>query len=179
FLTGNGRFETALDANGFPSKGDYGNSFIKAVKSGGNLAVADYFTSFDTVHLSGLDLDLGSGGEMLLPDLTDSTGTVKHLVVGAGKPGIIYLIDRDNMGKFNSTQNKVWEEVDGQLNGPIFSSPAYFNGMIYYCGDRSTLRAFSITAAKISTTPVSRSVATFAHPGASPAISANGTSNAI
>ena len=28
-LTANGAFETTLDANGFPSQGDYGNSFLK------------------------------------------------------------------------------------------------------------------------------------------------------
>jgi hypothetical protein len=179
FLTGNGRFETTPDANGFPNMGDYGNSFVKLVNSGGNLAVADYFTSFDAVHLSAQDFDLGSGGELLLPDLTDSTNTVKHLVVGAGKDEKIYLVDRDNMGKFHTSQNSIWQELDGALGGAVFASPAYFNGILYYGAVSTTLKAFSITNAKLVTTPTSQSSASFAYPGTSPAISANGTENAI
>jgi hypothetical protein len=180
FLTGNGRFETTLDANGFPNQGDYGNSFVKASLSGGNLAVTDYFATFDEVHLSAQDLDLGSGGEMLLPDLMDSTNTVKHLVVGAGKDGKIYLVDRDNMGKFNSTKNNIWQEVPASaLGGGIHSSPAYFNGNLYYGPIGSTLKAFSITSAKISATATSQSTGSFSYPGSSPVICASGTANAI
>jgi hypothetical protein len=179
FLTGNGRFETTLDANGFPNLGDYGNSFVKASLSGGNLAVTDYFATFDEVHLSAQDLDLGSGGEMLLPDLMDSTNTVKHLVVGAGKDGKIYLVDRDNMGKFNSAKNNIWQEIDGALGGGIYSSPAYFNGNLYYGPIGGTLKAFSITSAKISATATSQSTGSFSYPGSSPVVSASGTANAI
>jgi hypothetical protein len=178
FLTGNGRFETTLDANGFPNQGDYGNSFVKVSSSGPNMVVADYFATFDGVHLSAQDLDLGSGGEMLLPDSMDSTNTVKHLVVGAGKDGKIYLVDRDNMGKFNSTKNNIWQEVDGALGGGIYSSPAYFNGYLYY-GPIGTLKAFSITSAKISATATSQSTGSFGSPGTSPVVSASGTANAI
>ena len=179
FLTGNGRFETTPDANGFPSQGDYGNSFVKASLSGGNLAVTDYFATFDEVHLSAQDLDLGSGGEMLLPDLMDSTNTVKHLVVGAGKDGKVYLVDRDNMGKFNSTKNNIWQEVDGALGGEIRSSPAYFNGNLYYGPNGGKLKAFSVTSAKISTAATSQSTGSFGYPGTSPIVSASGTANAI
>ena len=179
FLTGNGRFETTLDGNGFPNQGDYGNSFVKLSSTGGNLAVADYFATFDEVHLSGQDLDLGSGGEMLLPDLTDSTNTVRHLVVGAGKDGKIYLVDRDNMGKFNSSRNNIWQQVDGALGGRVFASPAYFNGNLYYGAVGASLRAFSVTGAKVSATATSQSAAAFGYPGTSPVISANGSSNGI
>lgn len=179
FLTGNGRFETTMDANGFPNGGDFGNSFVKLSSTGGNLAVADYFATFDEVQLSSQDKDLGSGGEMLLPDLTDSTNAVKHLVVGAGKDGKIYVVDRDNMGKFNSTKNNIWQEVDGALGGDVRSSPAYFNGNLYYGANGASLRAFSVTGAKVSTTATSKSAGTFGYPGTSPVVSANGTSNAI
>jgi len=179
FLTGNGRFETTMDARGFPSGGDFGNSFVKLSSTAGTLAVADYFATFDEVALSAQDLDLGSGGEMLLPDLTDSTNTVKHLVVGAGKDGKIYLVDRDNMGKFNSTKNNIWQELDGALGGGVRASPAYFNGNLYYGASGASLRAFSVTNAKISTAATSQSAGSFGYPGTSPVISANGTSNAI
>jgi hypothetical protein len=178
-LAGNGRFETTLDAKGFPSQGDYGNSFVKIANAGGKLSVADYFTMFDEVTESSGDLDLGSGGELLLPDMMDSTNTVRHLVVGAGKDARIYLVDRDNMGKFNSTKNNIWQQLDGALGGPVYSSPAYFNGSLYYGGVGSTLKAFGLSNAKISAAPTSQSAGTFGYPGTSPVISANGTTNAI
>ena len=178
-LSGNGRFETTPDANGFPSQGDYGNSFVKIGNSGGVARVTDYFTQFDEVARSSADQDLGSGGELLLPDMKDSTNTVRHLVVGAGKDGKIYLVDRDNMGKFDSTKNNIWQELDGVLGGGIFSSPAYYNGNLYYGALGSTLKAFGMTAARISGAPTSQSTGTFGFPGTSPAVSSNGTTNAI
>jgi hypothetical protein len=177
-LSGNGRFETTLDAKGFPSQGDYGNSFLKIANAGGTLGVADYFTLFDGVARSSADQDLGSGGELLLPDMMDSTNTVRHLVVGAGKDARIYLVDRDNMGKFNSTKNNIWQQLDGVL-GPVYSSPAWFNGSLYYGAVGSTLKAFGLSNAKISAAPTSQSAGTFGYPGTSPVISANGTTNAI
>jgi hypothetical protein len=178
-LTGNGRFETTLNAYGFPNMGDYGNSFVKISNSGTALSVADYFTMSNEVVESMNDQDLGSGGELLLPDLNDSTNAVRHLVVGAGKDGSIYLVDRDNMGKFDPAKNNIWQQLDGQLGGSVFSSPAYFNGNLYYGAAGSTLTAFSINNAKLSTAPTSHSTATFGYPGTSPAVSANGTANAI
>jgi outer membrane protein assembly factor BamB len=179
-LTANGRFETTLDANGAPKQGDYGNSFVKISAPGGNLAVTDYFTMFNELDESAQDLDLGSGGEMLLPDMLDATKTVKHLVVGAGKDAKLYVVDRDNMGKFDPAKNNIWQELDTQtLDGFIFSSPAYYNGQIYYGPYGKALKAFSITNAKISVAPTSQSTSTFGYPGTSPAVSANATTNAI
>jgi PQQ-like domain len=185
-LTGNGLFEPTLDANGFPNQGDFGNSFLKVSSTTSSLQVADYFAMFNEVAESGADTDLGSGGEMLLPDLTDGSGNVKHLAVGAGKDSNIYLVDRDNMGKFNATQNLVWQEVDGVLPGNppgpkngVRASPAWFNGTIYYGDSGGTLKAFSVSQAKLSAAPVSQSAASFAYPGASPVVSASGTANAI
>ena len=186
-LTGNGLFEPTLDANGFPNMGDYGNSFLKLASTTSSLKVADYFAMSTEVAESGGDIDLGSGGEMLLPDLTDSQGNVKHLVVGAGKDSNIYLIDRDNMGKFNASQNQIWQEIDGVVpgnppgaaSGGVRSSPAWFNGSIYYGDAGGTLKAFSLTNAKLSAAPTSQSAVSFAYPGASPVVSANGITNAI
>jgi hypothetical protein len=186
-LTGNGLFEPTLDANGFPNMGDFGNSFLKLTSTPSSLKVADYFAMFAEVVESGGDIDLGSGGEMLLPDLTDSGGNVKHLIVGAGKDSNIYLVDRDNMGKFNASQNNIWQEVDNQLPGNppgsaaggVRSSPAWFNGNIYYGDAGGTLKAYSVTSAKLSTSPTSQTAIVFAYPGASPVVSSNGTTDAI
>src|SRR5205807_3660364 len=108
-LTANGAFETTLDANGFPNLQDYGNSFLKLATAGGTLSVADYFAMSNEVAESGSDTDLGSGGELLLPDLTDAGNVVRHLVIGAGKDGNIYVVNRDSMGKFSPTANNIWQ----------------------------------------------------------------------
>jgi hypothetical protein len=178
-LTANGAFETTMDANGFPNQGDFGNSFLKITASGGSLSVADYFTMFNEVDESNADQDLGSGGELLLPDLTDSTNTVRHLVVGAGKDGNIYVVNRDSMGKFNASNNNIWQQVSGVLGGGVWSTPAYFNNTLYYGDVGSTLKAFPIANAKLATTPSSQSPTQFTYPGTAPAVSANGTSNGI
>ena len=178
-LTANGAFETTLDSNGLPQNGDYGNSFLKLATTGGGLAVADYFTPSTEVAESAADQDLGSGGAMLLPDLTDPSGVVRHLMVGAGKDGRLYVVNRDNMGKFSPSGNADWQELDGALPGGTFSTPAYFNGTVYYADVGGTLKAFTVTGAKLSSQPASETTTEFAYPGASPAVSANGTSNAI
>jgi hypothetical protein len=179
-LTANGAFETALDANSFPTHQDYGNSFLKISTAGGSLSVADYFAMYNEVAESAADQDLGSGGGMLLPDLTDSTHTVRHLMIGAGKDGNIYVLNRDSMGKFNSSGNaQIWQQVSGALPSSIFSTPAYFNGTVYYGDVGETLKAFTISGAKLVATPQSQSPSQFAFPGTAPSVSANGTSNGI
>ncbi len=178
-LTANGTFETTLDGNGFPNKQDFGNSFLKIAAAGGALTVADYFTMSNEVAESSADLDLGSGGEMLLPDMTDANNAVRHLMVGAGKDGNIYVVDRDSMGKFSPSANNIWQELDGVLPSGIWSTPAYFNGTVYYADAGGTLKAFAVTAAKLSSTPTSQSATTFGYPGSAPVISANGATNGI
>jgi hypothetical protein len=44
---------------------------------------------------------------LVLPDLTDGSGNVRHLAVGAGKDGHIYVVNRDAMGKFNASSNNI------------------------------------------------------------------------
>ena len=178
-LSANGAFETTLDANGFPNRQDYGNSFLKIAATGNSLTVADYFAMSNEVAESNADMDLGSGGELLLPDLTDSTNTVRHLVVGAGKDGNIYVVNRDSMGKYNASSNNIWQQVSGALPGGIWSTPAYFSNTLYYGDNGGTLKAFAITNARLGTLPASQSATQFTSPGTAPAVSANGSSNGI
>ena len=168
----------AADANGFPSAQDYGNSFLKIATTGNSLSVVDYFTMWNEVSESNADLDLGGGGAMLLPDLTDVTGATKHLAMGAGKDGNIYVVSRDSLGKFNASKNDIWQEVD-QGGHQIRSTPAYFNGRIYVSARDIGLAAFSITSAKLSASPTSQTSVTFGFPGTIPVVSANGTANGI
>jgi outer membrane protein assembly factor BamB len=183
-LDANGTFDSTFDAHGFPANGDYGNSILKLSPASGKLAVADYFTAFNNQALNDVDADLGSGGEILLPDMTDSTGAVRHLIAGAGKDQNIYLADRDNLGKFNTTSadnHNLYQEVDAAFikNGGIWSTPAYFNGTLYYGGIFDQVKAFRFTDAKLANTPSSASSTVYPYPGTTPAVSANGISNGI
>lgn len=178
-LTANGAFESALDSNGFPQNGDYGNSFLKLSTASGSLTVADYFSPSNEIAESAADEDLGSGGLVLLPDMTDSGGVVRHLVVGAGKDGNLYVVNRDQMGKFNLSGDGIWQELDGVFPGGVFSSPAYFNGRIYYGSLGGTLAAFTVKDAKLASLTASETTTQFPYPGTTPAVSASGTSNGI
>ena len=178
FILGNGTFDTLLDSSGLPSQGDCGNCFVK-ISSSSPIKLLDYFTPSNTVAASAADEDFGSGGPLLLPDLTDSTGTTRHLAVGSGKDATIYVLDRDNMGKFNANQNNVYELISGQLAGGEFAKPSYFNGTVYYGAVGDALKAFPITNAKLAVTPSSQSSNQFPYPGTTPSISANGAANGI
>jgi hypothetical protein len=177
-LDGNGTFDTTLTPAGFPNKGDYGNAFIKIATAGG-LSVADYFATFDTVSASNADTDLGSGGAMVFPDFIDSSGVTRHLAVGAGKDGHMYVVDRDAMGKWNASSNQNYQDIAGALGGSVFSMPAYFNNTLYYGASGVKLKAFAIANAKVSTTAASSTATSFGYPGATPSISASGSTNGI
>ncbi len=195
FETGNGTFDTTLNTNGMPVNGDYGDSFVKIAVdpttsptnqniNGWGLKVVDYFTPYDQANLNNYDLDLGSGGPMLLPDSVGSTAH-PHLMVGAGKEGRIYLIDRDNMGHFDPNTDHVVQETDNTTISGSFDTPAYYNGQIYYVGGSNignpndVGKTFSISNGQISLTPTSQGPDYYNYPGSTPSISANGTTNGI
>jgi len=177
-LAGNGTFETTLDASGFPNRRDFGNAFLK-VSAGAALTVADYFATFDTIQQSSVDADLGSGGVVVLPDLIDGSGRVRHLAVGGGKDKHIYVADRDSMGKWNATTNQIYQDIVGALSGGMYSSPAYFGNTVYVGAVGDAIKAFSVVNARLSSIAVSRTTGVFGYPGATPSISANGATNAI
>jgi hypothetical protein len=181
-LDANGTFDTSLNSSGFPTKGDYGNGFLKIATTGGKLSVADYFETHNTVSESDDDEDLGSGGALVTPDFTDTGGTLHQLAVGAGKDGYIYVVNRDSMGKFNaSSDSAIYQEIGGAFGNGVWSMPAYFNNTIYYGAVGDTIRAFPIGSAngKLASSPSVQSTNSFPYPGATPSISANGTGNGI
>ncbi|HSU19234.1 MAG TPA: hypothetical protein VLI45_05755, partial [Acidobacteriaceae bacterium] len=178
-LDANGTFDTALDGNGFPSHSDFGNAILKLSTANNKLSVADYFEPSNGTADSDADLDLGSGGPLLLPDQTDSSGTVRHLIVGGGKDTNIYIADRDNLGKYNASSSNVYQQLSGAVTGMIYSSPAYFNGVLYYSADGDSLKAFPIANARVATNASSFTAVKFPHPGPTPSISSNGAQNGI
>jgi len=175
FLDGNGTFDTTLKSNGFPINGDFGNAFLKLSSTNG-LRVDDYFALYNTVQESNQDEDLGSGGAIVLPDLRDKNGVVHHLAVGAGKDSNIYVVNRDNMGKYDpdGVNDNVYQEIMGALAGGVWAMPAYFNNALFYGAVNDNLKAFTISNAKLSTSPTSQSVTAFTYPGTTPAVSGTG-----
>src|SRR6202034_4151829 len=106
-------------------------AFLKLSTAGNPMTVADYFEMYNTNRESDADRDLGSGGALVLPDMTDADGQVKHLAIAAGKDTNIYIVDRDNMGKFNpQSDNAIYQELYGALPGGIWSMPAYYDNKV-------------------------------------------------
>ena len=177
FATGNGTFD-------FASGGiDLSDSLVKmpAAPATGAWQPADYFTPYNQAALAQHDLDLGSGGTLLLPDQPSGVAH-QHLLVLVGKQGTIYLIDRDHPGEFNPLNNKqIVQVVPGALQG-LWGAPAWWNNQLYFSGRNDVVRSFSFdpVSGTLSASPTSTSSASYLYPlGSSPSISANGNSNAI
>jgi hypothetical protein len=176
-LDANGVFDSTLNASGFPTDGDYGNAFLRVTTSGG-LAVADYFEMHNESQENGSDTDLGSGGTLLVSQ-KDSAGKIWQLAVGAGKDSNLYVVDRTNLGKFNSSTNNIYQELSGALPGGIWSMPAAFNNNIFYGPVGSPMLSFHFKNAKLLPAPVAKTTNAFNYPGATPSVSAKGSKNAI
>ncbi len=176
----NGTFETQLDANGFPNQQDFGNAYVKLTPRFPALPVTDYWTMYNTISESDQDQDLGSGGITLLPDVRDGQGKLLHLAVGAGKDANLYVINRDNMGKFNPNNNSnIYQELPQALAGKEYATPAYFNGTVYICAIGDLIRAYNVSNGLLSTAPTSVSPNPFGYPGATPSVSSNFNANGI
>jgi len=171
FEVANGSFDA--DQGG----GDYGDSFMRLATSGG-ISVADYFTPFNQAALQAADADLGSGGPVLLPDEVGSPEH-PHLIVGGGKEGIIYLVDRDHMGHYNPANDSQIVQSFQIHTGRLFSTPAYFNHTLYFQGIGGVMRAIAINHGLMNPTPASSSRTSFSGFGTTPSVSANGTNDGI
>ena len=167
--TGNGTFDANLGGL------DFGNSILKLSTTSG-LTVVDYFTPFNEQALSAVDLDLGSGGVLVVPT---QSATVSNLLVQASKQGTIYVLNRGNLGHFHSgSDSQIVQSLTNDFRG-AFDTPAYWNGRVYYGGVKTAVQAFAVTNGQLSTTPVSQGSVVFGFPGATPSISANGATNGI
>jgi hypothetical protein len=172
--TANGLFDA--DTGGI----NYSDSVVKLSGSG---SILDYFTPFDQSTFDMNDVDLGSAGAVILPDSLGSAAH-PHLLLATGKPGILYLLDQVNLGKFNSGFNADVQEVSVEPNlrlvvGGMFGQPAYWNGNLYIAAVADFLRQYTITNGAISAVAQSQSTNTFNLRGTRPAVSANGTTGGI
>jgi Legume lectin domain/Chitobiase/beta-hexosaminidase C-terminal domain len=169
--TGNGAFNAAPP---YSNSMSYGDDLIRLETSSGVMRVSDQFAAFNQNYLSDNDLDLGSGGVLLLPD--QSSGPT-HLMVQASKEGRIYLVDRDNLGGYNSGGDNIVQEVAGRIGG-LWGSPAYWNGHLYFWASNDSLKSFSFSNGSIGNN-TSASSENGGYPGPTPSISSNGSSNGI
>ena len=175
-ITGNGTFDTAAPRT------NYGDSFIRLSPASG-LSVADFFTPANQSNLNDGDLDLGSGGAIVLPDSAGSPAH-PHLLIGGDKQGVLYVIDRDNMTGFNPDGDQILQTVPITA-GPacticrIFSTPAFWEGKLYVVAVRDVLKQYTVANGVLSALPALQAGDTFGFPGATPAISSNGAANGI
>ena len=170
-ITGNGDFNSASN--------DFGDSFLKLNST---LSLLDWFTPFNEGTLDAMDQDLGSGGAVVLVDLA-APAPHQHLLIGGGKGaglnGELYVLDRDNLGHFNSGGDQVVQEF--ALGNEIFSTGAFWQSTLYVAAVNQPLRAFALntSTSQFNTAATSQSSATFGFPGATPSVSASGTTNGI
>lgn len=163
---------------------DYGDSFLKLSGSGTpQLAVMDYFTPANQQDLSGNDQDLGSAGQILLPD-SYGTADHPHLVTGADKTGEVYLLDRNHLGGYKKGKgggNGAIQEfhVAAKANGQCFSTPACFKGFVYWSMVAQPLRAYRLSHGRYQTRAASQTRESFAFPGCVPSVSSNSGRNGI
>ena len=165
-VTGNGAFD--LNTGGR----DAGNTFLKLNSS---LQIIDYYTPSNWSDLNSRDLDLGNGGVMLPPP--QMGGSAPNLVICGGKDGQIYVVNRDNMGHFNSSNDPALQKLplgQPETNGNWFT-PAAWHNWIYFGAANDTLRQYQFASGLLPGTVSSQSPQTFAYPGTNPMISTNGT----
>ncbi len=162
--TGNGTFD--VDSGGH----DYGDSVLKL--DGSSLGIRDYFTPHDQDRISEADSDVGSSGPLLLPD---QPGSHRHLLLQPTKDSTIYVIDRDNMGKFHHDSDALLEMI--KMAGGGYGAMAYWNGHAYFSASDDYLRDYVIKSGQLA--PNASSTVKFANPGATPSVSADGKKNAI
>jgi hypothetical protein len=173
-VTANGTYD------GPGGENDFGDSVLKLGWNGTQFGIldysTDYFTPYNQQELQENNLDLGSAGALILPD---QPGIYPHELVAGGKAGTLYLIDRDNLGGYNTTYDDVIEEITGfpfELTGV----PSYWNGSVYVAGDRDYIKQFMLVNGTLTTPPLSQTTVKFGGEGpASTSITANGTSNGV
>jgi hypothetical protein len=180
--TGNGTFDAKLNFKGFPSRADYGDSVLKVAldpafkgPNGYGLRVVDYFTPRDEAKLGKYDGDLASSGVLILPD---GAGGRKHpsLLIASAKSGDLYIINRNNMGRFHRGFDNIAQQITGGVSSS-FDTPGYFDGTIYYAGVADDLKSFAWVNGRLVQT--GRGSYAIPYPGASPVISSDGAQNGL
>lgn len=183
FTTGNGNYDGVTS---------FGDSIIKLPPppASGTWKPLDWYTPSNWDDMEDSDLDLGSGGVVLLPDLPTGTAHYQRLAQ-AGKdsnPSKISIADRNNLGHNccgpNGPDTNLVQEITSQIAGGMFGAPSYWNGYIYFGGSGDYVKAFSfnLTTGAVSDTPVDQSSTPCGganHQSCTTSVSSSGTSNGI
>jgi hypothetical protein len=144
-VTGNGPFNASVN--------DWNNSFLKLVPSGQTKKVLDYFAP--RVLFNSNDVDLGTNTGILVT----TSGQFPHELIGGDKAGNLYVVNRDNMGKFNSAADQNIQTLPGAVGVRVagaatcsptddncdYSSPAFWNGHIYVSGVNDHVKEFKLS----------------------------------
>ncbi len=172
--TGNGDFTATTP---YAAGMDYGDSILNLDLTNGVPTIQDDFTPMGQAQDDAGDADQGSAGVMIVP--TQTTGSYPYLLVQAGKTGEVYLLNRQNLGGYNTTADQVVQELPYAVgNVGTWNSPAYFNGTVYYWGEYDTMKAFPLVNGLL-TGPTATSSESYVYPGANPVISASGNAQGI
>jgi len=175
--SGNGSFDTT---NVPPI--ELGDTLMKFGTAGGQLSLQDYFTPSDEGCLSTKDLDLGSGGVLVLPD---QPGANPHILVTSGKEGAVYVVNRDQMTTGNShfensnncttSDPEILEETPSGWIGRLFGLPAYWNNTLYFAGAKHSMSSIPLVNGRPNFKQISNNTTAIPYPGGTPSISSNGT----
>jgi hypothetical protein len=172
---------------------DFGDAVLKLTQT---LTVASWFTPADQPQLIAEDIDLGSGGVLILPDRT-GPGNHPNILVTMGKDGNIMVLDRANLGgytgpaasnTFGANPNAVQtllirSGIHPTEQAGVWGGPAYYGGsqgaFLYYCGSGSALTAFNYTNGMLTPAVVggnpNQSTESFpSEGGTTPVVSSNG-----
>jgi hypothetical protein len=166
--------ETGASGYDIPNGGQtYCNTVLKLSPT---LAVADYFTPWSVAYLESHDLDMSSTGAVVLPD---QGGPFAHELIASGKQGVVYVLNRDNMGMFSPNDSQVIQEmtlVPGATTDVLFGAPAYWNNTLYFAPDNAPLSAVPLANGLLGTPLTTSGKYAGSH---SPTISANGNTNGV
>jgi hypothetical protein len=165
-ITGNGVFD---------GNTQFGDSFLR-LSTGGGINVTGFFSPNDQDSLRSGDIDLGSGGAAIL---VDQPTAPNHLLIGGGKEGALYLLNRDNLG--GNTSNDAGAVQIFSVGNRIFATPAFWQNTLYIGPISDHVKSYTLNtgAGQFNTSPASQSPGTFGFPGTTPSISAQGGSNGI
>jgi hypothetical protein len=156
---------------------DYGDTVLKMGWNGSVFGMVDYFTPYNQLELAQQDLDLGSAGPLILPD---QPGLYPHELVAGGKQGTLYLIDRDNLGQYNSQTDNVIQEIPQAVVNELTGVPTYWDSSVYVAGEEDHVKQFALVNGLLTQQPVSETALTFTGFGpASTSLTANGNTNGI
>jgi hypothetical protein len=171
---------------------NYGDTVLKLTQSGNTFTVADWFTPANQACVNEADLEIGSGGFVLLP--ADATPGRKTGIT-INKEGRLYVLNADNLGKHTANDSQIPQQfmvgnntcfegmgtafAEGTNWERLYGNPSYFNGHVYLAPANGTLRQYALNGGVLTTTPVAQSPSATGARGGNTVVSSNNGQNGI